>query len=167
MKWPIITITILSFFVASVSAGKFTKQLTKGQTSPAASIKQISWIAGTWRGKAFGGEVEEIWSKPLAGSMMATFRMIKDGQVKFYEIEIIRERNNSLVLELKHFNNDLKGWEEKNEVVEFPLVELNDSNVYFAGMTFKKIGDNEMHVYVDIEDKGKHSEVLFAYKRAK
>ena len=45
---------------------------------------------------------------------MASFKLIIDNKVSFYEIEIIREVNNTLILQLKHFNNDLKGWETKD-----------------------------------------------------
>jgi len=72
-------------------------------------LENIAWISGTWHGEAFGGEVEEIWSAPSGGSMMATFKLVVDGEVGFYEIEIIREIENSLLLQLKHFRADLKG----------------------------------------------------------
>ena len=128
-------------------------------------LKNIAWISGTWKGTAFGGITEEIWSEPSGGSMMATFKLINNGKVSFYEIEIIREIENSLVLQLKHFNNDLKGWETKDETVDFPLKEITANKVVFEGMTFEKISDNEMNIYVDIEDKGKVEVVKFNYKK--
>lgn len=116
-------------------------------------LENIAWISGTWHGEAFGGITEEIWSKPSGGSMMATFKLINDGKVTFYEIEIIREVENSLVLQLKHFNNDLKGWETKDETVDFPLKEITANKVIFEGMIFEKISDTEMNVYVDMHEK--------------
>ncbi len=162
MKNYVFILILLTF---SVLSEENIKYLSKGVSSPAAKIDQVSWIAGHWKGNAFGGEIEEIWSKPSAGSMMAVFKLSKDKQVNFYEIEIIREVNNTLVLELKHFSNELKDWEEKTEKVSFLLVELGKNVAYFDGMTFKKIGRDVLHVFVDIEDKGKHSEVLFEYNR--
>ncbi|MFK7780996.1 DUF6265 family protein [Psychroserpens sp.] len=129
-------------------------------------LENCSWIAGNWKGEAFGGQTEENWSKPSGGSMMATFKLINDGKVSFYEIEIIREVENSLVLQLKHFDNDLKGWETKNETVDFPLKEITENKVTFAGMMFEKVSDNEMNVYVDIEnDNGDIEIVKFNYKK--
>jgi hypothetical protein len=165
MKHTIGFILTLAIFSNSALAKGFIKHLPENNSSPVATIDQVNWIAGHWKGKAFGGVTEEIWSPAQGGSMMATFRLIVDNQVKFYEIEIIRQINSSLVLELKHFSNELKGWEEKNEVVSFPLVEIMDKAVYFDGMTFLNISEKEMHIYVDIEDNGKHSEVLFIYKK--
>jgi len=128
-------------------------------------IENISWIAGTWHGEAFGGQVEEIWSEPSAGTMMATFKFINEGRVSFYEIEIIREVENTLMLQLKHFRPDLKGWENKNATVDFPLIEITENKAVFEGMTFEKISNTEMNVYVDIEENGKVETVTFSYKK--
>lgn len=129
-------------------------------------LENIKWIAGNWKGEAFGGLTEENWSEPSGGSMMATFKLIDKGQVVFYEIEIIREIENSLILQLKHFENDLKGWETKDETVDFPLKEITSNKVIFEGMTFEKISDNEMTIYVDIhQDNGEVETVQFNYKK--
>lgn len=129
-------------------------------------LENIAWIAGNWKGEAFGGQTEENWSEPSGGSMMATFKLINDNKVSFYEIEIIREFENTLILQLKHFNNDLKGWETKDETVDFPLREITENKVVFEGMTFEKVNDHEMNVYVDIHKKDGTSEtVKFNYTK--
>jgi hypothetical protein len=139
-------------------------ELTNQKLEP--KLVNIKWISGNWKGEAFGGLTEENWSEPSGGSMMATFKLIDKGQVVFYEIEIIREVENSLVLQLKHFDNDLKGWETKDETVDFPLKELRANKVVFEGMTFEKISDNEMIVYVDIhQENGEIETVKFNYKK--
>lgn len=129
-------------------------------------LENISWISGNWKGEALGGIAEENWSKPSGGSMMASFKLTKDNKVLFYEIEIIREIENTLILQLKHFNNDLKGWETKDETVDFPLKEITPTKVVFEGMTFEKVNKNEMNVYVDMHQKDGSIEVLkFNYKK--
>jgi len=129
-------------------------------------IENCAWIAGNWKGEAFGGLTEENWSEPSAGSMMATFKLINDENVSFYEIEIIREVENTLILQLKHFDNDLKGWETKNETVDFPLKEITENRVVFEGMIFEKVSDTEMNVHVDLEDEeGEVQIVTFNYKK--
>ena len=134
--------------------------------APKANLTEVAWIAGNWKGAAFGGITEEHWSEPSGDSMMAAFKLIKDGKVSFYEIEIIREIKESLILQLKHFNGDLKGWEAKDETVDFPLVKITDKAVYFDGMTFEKVNENEMNVYVLMTKKdGTKSELKFNYKK--
>lgn len=136
------------------------------ETLLAPKLENISWISGNWKGEAFGGQVEENWSKPSGGSMMATFKLINDGKVSFYEIEIIKEIENSLVLQLKHFDHNLKSWETKDETVDFPLIKITPDRVDFEGMSFEKVSKNEMNVYVDIDnDEGKIETVKFNYKK--
>ena len=140
--------------------------VVSSQDKLAPKLSNISWISGTWHGEAFGGQIEEIWSEPSGGSMMASFKLIVDGKVQFYEIEIIREIENSLILQLKHFKNDLKGWETKGETVDFPLKYITKDKVVFEGMTFEKISKNEMNVLVDMKDKdGNITVETFSYKR--
>ena len=129
-------------------------------------LKNIAWISGNWKGEAFGGLTEENWSEPYGDSMMASFKLIENGSVVFYELEIIRELENTLILQLKHFDKDLKGWETKDETVDFPLKKVTPTKVVFEGMTFEKISDNEMNVYVDIENEnGTIETVKFNYKK--
>lgn len=129
-------------------------------------LKNITWIAGNWKGEAFGGIAEENWSMPSGDSMMATFKLVADGKVQFYEIETISEVNNTLLLRLKHFNNDLKGWEEKDDTVDFPLIRVTPERVIFEGMTFEKVDENTMNIYVDIHQKdGAIAIVPFKYSK--
>lgn len=138
----------------------------KDSIAPNASLEEIAWISGNWKGKAFGGDVEENWTEPSGDSMMATFKLVKQGKVSFYEIEVIRQVNKTLILQLKHFNGDLTGWETKNETVDFPLVKITDGVVYFDGMTFEKLSENQMNVYVLMRQKdGKGTELKFEYKK--
>jgi hypothetical protein len=129
-------------------------------------LENIAWISGNWKGEAFGGIVEENWSEPLGDSMMATFKLVIDNKVSFYEIEIIREIEDSLILQLKHFGGDLKGWETKDETVDFHLKEITADTVVFEGMTFERVSENEMNIYVDIQQEDATIEtVKFNYKK--
>jgi hypothetical protein len=145
-----------------------TLKLT-GTTRPKATIEDIAWLAGHWKGNALGGVSEEIWSPPLANSMMGSYRLIKnDTLIVFYEIVTITEDGQSLTLKLKHFNKDLTGWEEKNEVREFKLVKKEKNKLWFEGMTFELIDENRFQVYLAIQKKnGEVIEELFPYRKVK
>ena len=142
-----------------------TIQLEEGANSPKASLDDVSWIAGHWRGEAFGGIAEEIWSKPLGESMMFVFRLVNDDKVTFYESGHIKQIGPTLIMQLKHFDGSLKGWEEKDKTVDFKLVEIAKDKVFFEGLTMEKISASEMKVYVLVEDGGKKEELLFEYQR--
>ena len=66
-----------------------------------------------------------------------------------------------------HFDPELRGWEEKEKSVEFKLVRVTPGKVYFDGLTFEKISEKEINVYVSLEDKEKNSEHKFSYHRYK
>ena len=135
--------------------------------SPRADLSAVAWIAGHWRGEALGGVAEEIWSPPLGGSMMASFKLVVNDQVRFYELETILKQGDSLVLKLKHFSAKLHGWEEKEETVDFKLVKVTDDRVYFDGMTFENVSEEEMNVYVLTGDEGVEQETKFNYRKVK
>ena len=158
-------LSLLLLFSCLIQAQN-TIPLKEGMVSPDASLNDVSWISGHWLGKAFGGTVEEIWSPPMGDTMMFVFRLVKDGEVSFYEIGHIKEEGNSLILQLKHFNRDLSGWEEKEETVDFKLVRIEENKVYFDNFTFEKISENNINLYVVInESEDKTEEVKFSYKR--
>jgi len=125
----------------------------------------VAWIEGHWSGEAFGGTAEEIWSAPLGESMMFVFRLVNDNKVSFYEVGHIQQLENSLILQLKHFDGNLKGWEDKIETVDFKLVKLEKNKVHFEGLTMELVDKNHMNVYVLIEENGEAQEILFAYTR--
>jgi len=140
-----------------------TLQYTAEIDSPKATLQDVEWISGTWRGEAMGGQCEEFWDKPSAGTMMFCFKFIENGKVVFYELGHIAEVEESLVLEIKHFGPDLKGWEKQDEVQQFKLVKTENNRVYFNQFTFEKIAENEINIYVVFEESGK--EMKFNYKR--
>lgn len=158
---------ILSLWLAPnmIFGQSHVMSLEEGASSPEASIEQFAWIAGHWKGEAFGGQTEEIWSKPTAGSMMGSFKLSEGDKVIFYELCVFREVDKTVLFQLKHFNADLTGWEEQNKTVDFPFVKITKDAVYFYGITFERISNDELHVYVNIEEDGKVQEVPFIYKR--
>ena len=98
--------------------------------------------------------------------MMFVFRLVSDNKVQFYEIGGIRQAGETLILQLKHFHGDFKGWENKDETVDFKLVKIEDKRVHFDGFTIEKISDNEINMYVVIGQKdGSEQEVKFNYKK--
>ena len=142
-----------------------TVQLSEGTESPKAFLEDVSWIQGHWTGKAFGGTVEEWWSPPMGGSMMFVFKLVNDDAVSFYETGHIREINETLLLQLKHFHGDLKGWETKDQTVDFKLVKIEDKRVFFEGFTIEKMNADEINMHVLLGENEEDNEVTFAYKR--
>jgi hypothetical protein len=68
---------------------------------------------------------------------------------------------------LKHFHSDLKGREEKDETIDFPLVQVTETEAFFDGMTFRRAGDDGLQVFVSAgsRDVSVH-EFVFKYRRS-
>lgn len=163
----VLSFLIIAFSSAIMAQSEFPncKFLEEGETSPKSDLKAVEWLAGHWQGEAFGGITEELWTPPLGNSMMGSFKLLVDEQVSFYEIMVISEEEESLILRLKHFHGDLKGWEEKDETHDFKLVNVSPNKVFFEGFTLEKINENVINIYVVIEDAGKQEEMKFPYQR--
>lgn len=158
----------LCLTVPAVAAEKVTERtwkLSAGEKSPPATLADMSFLTGRWVGEAFGGNTEEIWTAPAGPNMAGIYRLVKGEKTIFYEIMNVTEVDGSLVFRLKHFNEDLTGWEEKNEVRSFPLVARKDGAMHFEGMSFHPDGD-KLTVYLAVEhDDKKIEEVTFTYRR--
>ena len=129
-----------------------------------ASINDVSWVSGYWLGEAFGGKTEEVWTSPLGNSMMGSFKLVVEDVIQFYELCTISEENESLVFRLKHFHNDLKGWEEKNDMIEAALVKIDGNRAYFNDFTFERVNKTTLNIYVIFKKKdGQEEEMKFQY----
>jgi len=151
--------------LASERVTEHTVTLSPGEKSPPATIAEMKWLAGHWVGEAFGGTAEELWAEPVGGTMAGMYRLHKDGKTSFYEIITVSEKDGSLVFRLKHFNADLTGWEEKDDVRSFPLVAKRDGALLFEGMSFHPQGD-QLIIHLAVEHKDKSvEEITFKYRR--
>jgi hypothetical protein len=110
-----------------------TLRFNQSDPRPKATLQDIAWLSGAWEGTAFGGISEELWSEPLAGTLMGVYRSVENGAVKFYEVNSIVEVDGSLGMRLKHFNADLTGWEEEAIVRTFRWSEsLKEKSILMA-----------------------------------
>lgn len=151
---------------AQTALSAHTLSLDAGSPSPPAALADLAWLEGRWRGRALGGEVEETWFEARGGAMPGFFRAVRDGQVMFYEAWTLVEIDGSVVLRLKHFNADFSGWEERDQVVAFPLVRLADRAVYFDGLTYVLEDRGRLRSYVVVrDDDGTSSELGFEFER--
>ena len=65
---------------------------------PAAGrVSDLSWLAGRWVQDSSGTSIEESWSAPAGGAMLAVSRTIKGGRMAAFEFLRIVERNDGLV----------------------------------------------------------------------
>ena len=164
--WAVLStgVLLLSF---SHAAANETKTLADSAKSQSATIAQAAWLAGRWVGEGLGGTVEEMYSPPVQGVIAGHFVSADDKGIGFFEFVEIKEEGDSLVYNVKHFNPDFVGWEEKDKYHTFQLVSYDANHLYFDGLTiFHPDADTAIH-YVRVSSKGgKEQEIKFVYHRA-
>jgi hypothetical protein len=158
---------VMALSAAHAADAPRTRQLEANGKPPPATIADIAWLQGHWRGTALGGDTEEMWMPPQHGVMLGMYRLIRNGAPVFYELLTMSEEQGSLVLNLKHFEPNLTSWEEKAESRRFKLVAKEPGIMYFEGMTFIRSSDDTVTVYVAIQRGEQVTEERFDYRRVK
>ena len=109
-----------------------------------ATVQQLDWIAGAWRGTLGDRTIEQHWSAPAGSSIVAMYRSIRNNQVQLYELLAIEQEGDAVVLRIKHFapGPGLVGREVRDESVNHTLVRLDGRTAVFQGTG----GDNPAKV---------------------
>jgi hypothetical protein len=161
-------VSLLALLLAAVpAAAEETRTAPEGHVPPPASLAQLDWLVGIWTGDGIGGaRATEVYSPPGAGSIAGHF-VQEDGAggIAFFEFVQIAEVDGSLVYRLKHFSNELVGWEEKERHVAFPLVALEPDAAYFDGLTVRREDDVLISAVRVRQRDGSMHEYVFRYRR--
>ena len=129
--------------IAALCSSPVTAQETRigeeGFESPPASLEQMDWLIGQWAGDGIGGNpAMESWLPPTGSVMVGTFvQQGENGEIQFTEHLYLMAEEGTLVLRLKHFNADLTGWEEKDDMLSFRLVAIEPCAAYFHALTLR------------------------------
>ncbi len=129
----------IAALLAAPIAAQETRLGEEGFESPPATLEQMDWLVGQWSGEGIGGApAMESWLIPTGNTMVGTFvQQTAEGGIRFTEHLYLMEEDGTLVLRLKHFNADLTGWEEKDDMVTFRLLGLEPCAAYFHGLTLR------------------------------
>lgn len=130
-----------------------TVQLDDPEGRPPATLADVAWMVGSWAGTAFGGEFEEVWNAPSAGSMVGMFKLIDDDEVQFYELMLMVEEKGSLSLKVKHFTPEFSAWEDKEEYITFRLVAVEENEIHFSGLSFYRRNNHTIDAFIAMRDK--------------
>lgn len=148
----LLTVVILVLYLNVPAIEKSEKEgIALSQEKGKITLEDIFWLAGHWQGEGFGGICEEIWNKPSGSSMVGTFKLIVEGEVRFYEIMTITLDSTGPVLKIKHFNADLTGWEEKDKVITFPYVGASENMIEFDGLIYEKTAVDKLRITVSMK----------------
>lgn len=96
---------------------------------PAATVADLAWMTGHYKGDTGNGTLEETWAQPVGGSIAALVRSTADGATNMIEIIVVEEESDSLMLRLKQWDPGMNPRAEGFEVME--LMEIGDKRVVF------------------------------------
>ena len=146
-----------------------------GATGLKATVDQLGWIAGPWRGTLGDRTIEQHWMTPIGGSMVAMYRSIRDNRATLYELLAIEQQGDEVWLRIKHFTPGagLVSQEAKEESANHVLVSLEGRTAVFeaataAGpvrVTFRSQDPQTLTITVARQRNGKPSATDFNYKR--
>lgn len=149
-----------------------TRTAQEDHVAPPATLSQLDWLVGQWRGTGIAGAPAiESWLPPTGGTMVGTFvQQTAAGGIMFTEHLYLMEENGTLALRLKHFNADLTGWEDKEGMVTFRLIAVEPCAAYFRSLTLRcdkgPAGEDGLLAAVKVREKdGKTSELVFRFNR--
>ena len=160
---------MLCFAASSVYAQskrtEHTYKLDEDGAQPAATLDDVSWLAGSWTGDAFGQAFEQVWNAPSAGSMVGLFKLYQGDKVSFYELLLLVEEEGSLSLKVKHFTPEFIAWEDKEDYISFPLVRIDDDAIHFSGLSFYRVDEDRMAGYIVMRNEDELREEKLSYRR--
>ena len=64
---------------------------------------------------------------------------------------------------MKHFDKNLKNLGKQDEAEDFRFIKMENNRIYFDKITYEKVSDSEMNVYVFMEESG--DELKFNFKK--
>lgn len=115
-----------------IAAGMVAQE-TGGRPERKPTLDELKWLAGSWYGDGLGGQIEEHWSPAAGSTMMGTFRLVVEDQLRVIEYVMITQEEGRIAYRFKHFNADYTTWEE-DRPLEFDLISVSDREAVFHSM---------------------------------
>ena len=146
-----LTAAVMMLSPAALAQSRHTEHtfmLDDPQHRPAATLEDVAWLVGAWRGEGFGSTFEEVWNPPSAGSMVGMFKLLDGDAVAFYELLLLVEEAGSITMKVRHFDPDFTSWEEKDDYGQFRFIRAEPDAVHFSSLSFYRIDDSTVHAYL-------------------
>ena len=88
---------IATIVALAVVLGSLEEARAQHDTHVRGTIAQLVWLAGSWEGGDGPVRVEERWTSPAGGAMLAVSRTLKGERMITFEFLRIIERNGALI----------------------------------------------------------------------
>lgn len=166
-------------FGAMLAAGSAAVQAQAPAMNEApapAKVEQLGWVTGAWTGTLGDRTIEQHWSAPLGGSIVAMYRSLLGGRATLYELLAIEQEGEGVVLRIKHFapGPGLVGQEAKDQSMDHRLTSVNGKTAVFQGagpvpvqIRFHSPDPDSLNITVTRERNGAPASTEFRYRRIK
>jgi hypothetical protein len=142
-----------------------------------ATVDQLAFVTGAWTGTLGDRTIEQHWSAPVAGCIVAMYRSIRSGKPTLYELLAMEQEGDGVVLRIKHFapGAGLVSREAKDQSIDHRLVSLDGRTAVFQGVdpatpvriTFNSPDPGTLNITVERQQDGKPVSTEFKYSRIK
>jgi len=169
---------VVGVVLGSASAAMHAQGTPAAASAPAkATVDQLAWVTGAWTGRLGERTIEQHWSAPLAGSIVAMYRSIQGNRATLYELLAMEQEGEGVVLRIKHFapGAGLVSQEAKDQSMDHTLARLEGRTAVFEGgagpsptrITFTKPDPDTLNISVARQREGKPVTTEFNYTRIK
>jgi hypothetical protein len=134
-------------------------------TAPVA--QDFAFMTGSWKGTMWGGKYEEVWTQPVATTMVGLAKSYIGEETKFIEYRTIEPRENGFVM-WREIGSPSKG---DRKTVAFKMISIDTKtltavfesphNLYPSKITYHRTGDSSLTCKLEgIRDGKKYAEEL-------
>lgn len=136
-----------------------------------AGIADLRFVAGAWRGERGGSVTEEQWMEPEGDAMVGMARVVSGGKTRITELGVMVQREEGVVLLLRHFGRGLVAQEEKEAPLVFVLKSLIGRKAEFVEektgtrLIYERVSEERLTVTLIKTVNGKEARSPFEYRR--
>lgn len=98
----------------------------------ATKMEELAWLAGSWHGTFGDSRIEETWTAPSNGALLGMSRMGGGRGAATYEILLIEQEGEDVMLRLKLFGPRLH--DRNGKVIEMKQTRSGERDATFEGV---------------------------------
>lgn len=96
------------------------------------SLADLAFLEGAWEWSEGDSFAREVWDPARGGSIVGHFSMGGEGKTTLYELLVIEQDGDAVVLRLRHFGRGLEPWaSEASGPLTMPLLEIGENRAVF------------------------------------
>jgi hypothetical protein len=112
------------------TAGNAPSDGEQASASIIATVADLRWLEGTWRGEWGPRVAQQVWMAPQAGVMTGSFSLMETDKVLVIELFTILQTAGGVGLNIRHFTPELNAW-EKGDPTRLTLATFDNKTFEF------------------------------------